>query len=74
MINKYIQELQDFELVNHDNGTYTDLMPVSAAIDILQRFEVDLINSMDCEKLENLKTVNLNYGYKQVSKEQGVTS
>jgi len=54
-LQKYIQELQDYELVNKDNGFYTDLMPVSEAVEILEKFEAELIQELDCEQLELLK-------------------
>ena len=54
-ISKYIKELTDFELIDRENDFYTNLMPVSEAVDILERFEADMIKELDCEQLELLK-------------------
>ncbi len=55
IINKYIQELQEFEITSEEDGIFTDNIPVQDAVDILQRFEVELINELTCEDLEQLK-------------------
>jgi hypothetical protein len=54
MIQRYIDELQEYEIIGVD-GAFNDSVPIQAAIDILQRFEVDMINSIDCEQLQKLQ-------------------
>lgn len=56
-ISKYIKLLQDHDVVNEENGTFNNSIPVGDAVDILERFEIELINNLDCEKLENLKKI-----------------
>jgi len=55
ILNKYIKELEDFELIGRDNDFFTNLMPVTEAVDIIQRFEAEMIQQLDCEQLEQLK-------------------
>lgn len=55
ILSKYIKQLEDFELIDEDNKFYTNLMPVSEAVDILERFEAEMIQQLDCEQLEQLK-------------------
>lgn len=55
ILSKYIKQLEDFELIDEDNKFYTNLVPVSEAVDILERFEAEMIQQLDCEQLEQLK-------------------
>lgn len=53
VINKYIQELQEYEISTDE--IFNNTVPIQDAIDILQRFEVELLNELTCEELEKLK-------------------
>lgn len=55
IIEKYIKELQEYEITSEENNSYNNTVPIQDAIDILQRFEIELINEMSCEELEKLK-------------------
>jgi len=54
-INKYIQELQEYEIASEENEVFNNTVPIQDAIDILQRFEIELLNDLTCEELEKLK-------------------
>lgn len=55
ILQKFIEELKEYELINHENQHYTNLLTVQDAVDVLQRFEIALINELDYEQLLNLK-------------------
>ncbi len=55
VLNKYIKELQEYEISSEENDMFNNMMPIQDAIDILQRFEVELLNELTCEELEKLK-------------------
>lgn len=52
---KYIQELQNYEINSEEDQVYSNTLPIQDAVDILQRFEIELINELTCESLEQLK-------------------
>lgn len=54
-ITKYIQELQEYEIASEEDQMYNNMVPIQDAIDILERFEVELIDELTCEQLEQLK-------------------
>lgn len=54
-ITKYIQELQEYEIASEEDQLYNNMVPIQDAIDILERFEVELIDELTCEQLEQLK-------------------
>lgn len=54
-ITKYIQELQEYEIASEEDQLYNSMVPIQDAIDILERFEVELIDELTCEQLEQLK-------------------
>lgn len=64
ILQQYIKELQDFELVNKENLHFTNLITVQDATDVLERFEVALINELTCEEL-----LKLQHGYNEISQE-----
>ena len=57
-----IAELQEYELLSIENGSFTNMLSIDEAIDILERFEVNLINELTCEQLELKKN-----GFKYIS-------
>lgn len=54
-ITKYIQELQEYEIASEEDQLYNNMVPIQDAIDILEKFEVELIDELTCEQLEQLK-------------------
>lgn len=52
---KYIQELQNYEINSEEDQVYSNTVPIQDAVDILQRFEIELINELTCEQLKQLK-------------------
>ena len=54
-ITKYIQELQEYEIASEEDQMFNNMVPIQDAIDILERFEVELIDELTCEQLEQLK-------------------
>jgi len=52
---KYIQELQNYEINSEEDQVFSNTLPIQDAVDILQRFEIELINELTCEQLEQLK-------------------
>jgi len=52
---KYIQELQEYEIASEEDQMFNNMVPIQDAIDILEKFEVELIDELTCEQLEQLK-------------------
>ena len=51
-IQKAIKKLQEYEIEDEDNLFFTSILSIQDAIDILEDFEVDLVNELTCEQLQ----------------------
>ena len=55
ILNGFIDELNQWESLDEVNGSYGNTIPIADAINILERFEIALINGLDCEELIHLQ-------------------
>ena len=61
-LQKAIKEMQEYEIINEENNSFSSFIPIQDAIDILERFEIELINELTCEQLNKLQR-----GFKELS-------
>lgn len=54
-IDKFIEEIKEYEIKDENSQIYNNSLTIEDAIDILERFEVAMINELTCEELEKLK-------------------
>lgn len=51
-IQRAIKKLQSYQIEDEDNLFFTNILNIQDAIDILEEFEVDLVNELTCEQLQ----------------------